>query len=143
VILIDVNLLAYAILETYSEHRPARAWLYGQIRSTARIGLPWHSILGFVRVTSDRRYQPAPISVDDAWETARGWLALPNVWIPAPTERHMDIVSDLIATSKVGSKDVMDIHLAALAIEHGLTLCSADAGFERYRGLRVLNPLAA
>jgi toxin-antitoxin system PIN domain toxin len=143
VILIDVNLLAYAILESYGEHARARAWLYEQIRGTPRIGLPWHSVLGFVRVTSDRRYQPAPISLDDAWNTARGWLALPNVWVPSPTERHEEIISNLIATTKVGAKDVMDLHLAALAIEHGLTLCSADTGFERYRGLRLLNPLSA
>jgi hypothetical protein len=36
-----------------------------------------------------------------------------------------------------------DIHLAALAIEHGLTLCSADRGFARFPGLRWENPLAA
>ena len=113
-----------------------------QIRSASRIGLPWHSILGFVRIASDRRRQPNPPSVEQAWDTARGWLALPNVWVPAPTERHADVISNLIATSKVGTKDVMDIHLAALAIEHGLTLCSADVGFENYRGLRLLNPLA-
>jgi uncharacterized protein len=38
---------------------------------------------------------------------------------------------------------VPDAHLAALAIEHGLTLCSADSDFARFLGLPWLNPLAA
>ena len=38
---------------------------------------------------------------------------------------------------------VPDAHLAALAIEHGLVLCSADADFARFPGLRWHNPLRA
>jgi hypothetical protein len=45
--------------------------------------------------------------------------------------------------ANVISNDVPDAHFAALAIEHGLTLCSADAGFARFAGLRWENPLAA
>jgi hypothetical protein len=37
---------------------------------------------------------------------------------------------------------VHDAHLAALAIEHGLMLCSADGDFARFSGLRWQNPLA-
>lgn len=35
---------------------------------------------------------------------------------------------------------VPDAHLAALAVEHGLTLCSTDGNFSRSRLLRWLNP---
>ncbi len=37
----------------------------------------------------------------------------------------------------------MDAYLAALAIEHGATLCTSDRGFAIFPGLRVLNPLEA
>ena len=37
---------------------------------------------------------------------------------------------------------VPDAQLAALAVEHGLTLCSTDGDFARFRGLRWLNPIA-
>ena len=40
----------------------------------------------------------------------------------------------------MNSKLVADAHLAALAIEHGLVLCSADADFNRFPGLQVENP---
>lgn len=37
---------------------------------------------------------------------------------------------------------IHDAHLAALAIEHGLTVCSSDGDFARFPDLRWLNPLA-
>jgi hypothetical protein len=36
---------------------------------------------------------------------------------------------------------IPDAHLAALAIEHGLRLCSTDGDFARFQGLRWQNPL--
>jgi predicted nucleic acid-binding protein len=38
------------------------------------------------------------------------------------------------------SKLVADAHLAALAMEHGLVLVSADSDFRRFPGLRFENP---
>ena len=69
-------------------------------------------------------------------------LKVDTVWVPLPTERHATVLNDLFATSGLTSRAVMDVHLAALAIEHGLTLCSADTGFVRYKQLRWMNPLA-
>ena len=36
---------------------------------------------------------------------------------------------------------IHDAHLAAIAMEHGLTLCSSDLDFGRFPGLRWCNPL--
>ncbi|MBN9578712.1 MAG: VapC toxin family PIN domain ribonuclease [Alphaproteobacteria bacterium] len=124
-ILIDTNLLLYASIPGSIEHEPVRQWLDEQFANTPRIGLPWHSLLGFVRLASDRRVYAAGPSVADAWEAVREWLSIDNVWIPQATDRHVDT------------------HLAALAIEHGLTLCSADRDFARFPKLRWMNPLPA
>jgi predicted nucleic acid-binding protein len=35
------------------------------------------------------------------------------------------------------------VHLAALAIEHGLTLCSTDGDLAKFPGLKWRNPLGA
>jgi len=40
-----------------------------------------------------------------------------------------------------GGNLTTDAHLAALAIEHGAELCSCDADFSRFAGLRWLDPL--
>ena len=140
-ILVDTNLLLDAGVKQATEHERTTRWLDEQISSGSRVGLPWHSLLGFVRLASNPTLSPRSISVVEAWKTVQGWLSADNVWIPQPTERHADAVGGLIASVRVSSRAVMDIHLAALAIEHDLTLCSADNGFARYPDLKWLNPL--
>ena len=70
------------------------------------------------------------------------WLGSGPVWIPPPTERHAEVLGRLLALPGIRANLVHDAHLAALAIEHGLTLCSADSDFARFQGLRWLNPIA-
>lgn len=77
----------------------------------------------------------------EAWGLAEAWLNCPNVWIPLPTERHRAVLADVL-NNVGGANDVPDADLAALAIEHGLTLCTADAGFARFAGLKWMNPIA-
>ncbi len=141
-ILVDTNLLLYASLSGSREHVRARRWLDEQFAKSTRIGLPWHSLFGFVRLASDRRVYPRGPSVAEAWQEVRGWLGSGGVWIPQPTDRHAEILNALFVTAQIRSGMVMDTHLAALAIEHGLTLCSNDRDFARFPNLRWINPLA-
>jgi len=82
-------------------------------------------------------------SVTEAWTTVQAWLGAANVWIPQPTERHAEVIGAFISSGPIVSRMVMDMHLAALAIEHDMTLCSGDRGFARYPNLRWIDPLAA
>lgn len=77
-----------------------------------------------------------------AWDQVESWLDAPTAWTPTATERHRETLATLIALTGTGANLVHDAHLAALALEHGLTLCSADADFARFPGLRWENPLA-
>jgi len=70
------------------------------------------------------------------------WLDCPPVWIPQPTERHREVLGSLLENQVGKANLVPDSHLAALAIEHGLTLCSLDGDFARFPGLRWQNPLS-
>jgi predicted nucleic acid-binding protein len=60
---------------------------------------------------------------------------------PQPTERHSEVLGSLLTTYQLRGNLVGDAHLAALAIEHGLTVCSADTDFARFREIRWENPL--
>ena len=133
-ILVDTNLLLYAHVRTTDEHARAHRWLSELLDSGSRIALPWHSLLGFVRLASNRAAFSNAMSVAEAWQQVLHWLKVDTVW-------HAAVLTGLFATSGVTARAVMDIHLAALAIEHGLTLCSADTGFARYKQLRWINPL--
>ncbi|MGZ6022405.1 MAG: PIN domain-containing protein, partial [Rhizomicrobium sp.] len=77
------------------------------------------------------------------WNQVRAWLESGSSWVPQPTEHHAEILAEMIALPGMTSKLVVDAHLAALAIEHGLTLCSSDGDFARFPKLRWFNPLAA
>jgi toxin-antitoxin system PIN domain toxin len=141
-ILIDTNLLLYANVIGSAHHDRAKQWLEDQFRQEMRIGLPWHSLLGFVRIASNARAYSRAATVETAWRQVRSWLSVASVWIPETTERHADVIEGLLRSARLDSHDVMDAHLAALAIEHGLILCSADRDFARYPSLRWFNPLA-
>lgn len=141
-ILVDVNLLLYAHLKQTPEHKAARAWLDNEINNGARVGMPWHSLLGFLRIATNPRMTAPVEPLADAVAQAELWIGRDNIWIPQPTERHAAIVLRLLKDANRGGNLVSDAHLAALAIEHGLTLCSTDSDFARFSGLRWVNPLA-
>lgn len=142
-IMVDVNILVYARVSKYAQHEAAREWLDRQLNSSVPVGLPWPSLLGFMRLVTNPRLYPKPNSIAGAWQQVLSWLACDPVWIPEATERHAAILEQLLASPGVHGNLVPDAHLAALAIEHGLTLFSADGDFARFSGLRWSNPLAA
>jgi predicted nucleic acid-binding protein len=76
-----------------------------------------------------------------AWEQVRLWRSAENVWVPNPTERHGEVLERLLMEPGIRGDLVPDAHLAALAIEHGLILCSTDGDFARFPGLRWENPI--
>jgi uncharacterized protein len=141
VILIDVNILIYASIPTFQQHHAAREWLDRQLSASAPVGLPWLTVLAYLRLATNGRIFKPPVAMATAWQRVSAWLARDVVWMPAPTERHAEVLGKLLAQPGVHGNLVTDAHLAALAIEHGLTLCSTDGDFARFQGLRWLNPL--
>ena len=141
-ILVDANLLVYACIDDLAPHTAAKSWLEERLNGPSRIGMPWPTLLGFLRIVTHPRIMARPVSIGVAWTRVMEWLDLPNVWVPAPTDRHDEILGDLLRASRATGNLVPDAHLAALAIEHGLTLCSSDGDFARFPGLRWENPLA-
>jgi uncharacterized protein len=142
VILVDVNLLVYATISTSLQHATARKWLDSQFAGPGPVGLPWSSLLGYLRLVTNSRVFAPPVPMPVAWQRVTAWLGNDIAWIPQPTERHSEILGELLTSGVVQGNLVSDAHLAALAIEHGLTLCSTDSDFARFPRLRWLNPLA-
>jgi uncharacterized protein len=142
-ILVDANLLVYAHVGSFAQHQAAREWLDRQLTTAARVGLPWASLLAFLRLVTNPRLFERPEPMTLAWEQVAEWLACQPVWVPEPTGRHAQVLSGLLALPGIAGNLVPDAHLAALALDHGLTLCSADHDFARFPGLRWLDPIAA
>jgi toxin-antitoxin system PIN domain toxin len=142
VILVDANLLLYAANRSAPEHAFTRAWLDGRLNGSAPVGLPWPSLLAFVRIATNPLAVRHPVSMAEAWRQVDEWLACAPAWVPVPGAAHRGILADLLKAPWMNGRLVPDAHLAALAIEHGLILYSSDGDFARFPNLKWENPLA-
>lgn len=140
-ILVDANLLIYAIDSDSVHHNAARRWLEKSLSGTTQVGLAWIVLLAFLRVTTHPRVVRNPLAPEAAVNYVDEWLACPCVVGVAPGERHWPILRQLISTSGTAANLTSDAHLAALAIEHGYAVYSADHDFKRFAGLKHVNPL--
>ncbi len=139
----DVNLLLYATNSSMPQHTRALHWMNTLFRGDEPIGFSWFVVVGFVRIATNPRVYRAPMSVGDALAVVDGWLSQRLVSIIEPTPAHWEILSTLLRESGTAGNLTNDAHLAALCIERGATLHSADGDFTRFRGLRWENPLLA
>ncbi len=140
--LIDANLLIYAADTRSRFHQPAREWLLEQLNGSRRVGLPWQSLASFLRVITHTRIAAHPLPPADAWQTISAWLNSEIAWVPEPGAGYASILGDLLVRYEVTGNLVPDAQLAALALEHGLTVYSADTDFARFTEVSWTNPLA-
>ena len=141
VILVDANLLVYASASDFDDHSDAKTWLQERLSGRQKVGLPWLSLLTYLRVITHPSIFRRPLLMRDAVQQVRTWLESPVAWVPEATHGHLEILFELLAVPAVHGDLVPDAHLAALAIEHGLTLMSHDRNFARFPSLRWEDPL--
>ncbi len=139
--LVDLNLLIYAVDEQSPRHGAARVWVERVFSGPETIALPWVVLLGFLRLTTRRSVFDVPLTLDEAFDVVTGWLELPAVTVVQETPRHLGVLRELLAPLGTAGNLTTDAHLAALAVEHGAELCSCDADFSRFPGLRWTDPL--
>jgi toxin-antitoxin system PIN domain toxin len=140
--LIDANLLLYAVDESSPQHDRARGWLEAVLSGTQTVAFSWSVLLAFLRLSTRPQVFANPLTADEALDIIDGWLAQPTAVIIHPTDRHAALLRDLLRSVGTAGNLTTDAHLAALSIEHGATLCSADADFSRFVGLARQNPLS-
>src|SRR5438093_9152187 len=137
----DVNLLLYALDDGSPHHTRARPWFEDLMSGTEPVGFAWSVLLAFLRLSTRAQLFAHPLAPAEAFDVVAGWLAQPCALVLHPTERHLALLRGLVEPLGTAGNLTTDAHLAALAIEHGGEVCSADADFSRYRGLRWTNPL--
>ena len=125
------------------EHRPARAWLTARFEDPDElVGLCWPALYAFVRLVSSRRIMgDVALSPAEAWEVAEAFMSQENARLIEAGQGHAAIGRRLVRTPGLSSNDVPDVQLAALVVEHGMTLCTHDRGFARFAGLTWHDPL--
>jgi uncharacterized protein len=139
--IVDANVLLYARNGDDPRHERARAWLTQALNGDTRVGLPWQSLIAFLRIATHPRVFSDPLTPDQAWRQIEEWLAAPRAWIPEPTAQYVTVLGRLVTTHQVQGALVTDAQLAALAIDHGVAVASTDADFARFTELRWIDPL--
>jgi uncharacterized protein len=141
--IVDANVLLYAVDADSTFHDAARDWLEETLNGPTRLGLPWASLLAFQRISTHPRASASPLSPGQAWSYIGDWLGADGTWVPAPGDRHAEILRRLVVEGDLRGNLVTDAHLAALAIEHGVGVCSMDSDFARFPELTWVNPAAS
>lgn len=140
--LVDANILLYAVDEDSSFHAAAREWLETALNGPRRVGIPWASLTAFVRIATHPRASRNPLSPAEAWQYVDEWLDAPATWVPAPGRGHREILGRLVRDLDLRGNLVSDAALAALCIEHGQEAISADSDFARFTEISWRNPVS-
>jgi len=140
-IIVDANLLVYALHADMPKHSAARAWLEQCLNGDEPIALCWLVILAVIRISTNTRLFPRALTVDQSVAVIEEWLSHPAVVQIEPGPRHWTILHDLLAHVGTAENLTSDAQLAALAIEHDARVHSSDADFRLFPGLRFHNPL--
>src|SRR4030042_1269073 len=109
--LVDANILGYAPGAGFPPPEGARAGRAPRLDGIDRVGLPWPSLLTFVRLVTNPRVFARPESIQDAWSQVGQWLSCRAAWIPLPTERHQDFLGRCLETTGLRSNHVPDADL--------------------------------
>ena len=141
-ILLDANLLIYAVNEDAPLNRKAKSWLESALSGQETVGFPWNVLLAFLRLTTRPGLLRRPLLVGKAFDLVASWLDQTSATIVHPGPRHLRVLRELLLPLGTGGNLTSDAHLAALAIEHGAELCSTDTDFARFHGLKWRNPLS-
>ncbi len=139
-ILLDANILIYAVNRACDQHAAALEALRRGLEGPRGVGFAWTAVLAFLRLSTRRGMFPRPLSVEDALRVVERWLGHPSALVVNPGERHAEVLGRLLRSAGAAGNLTTDAHLAALAIEQGATLVTFDRDFARFEGLRWTLP---
>lgn len=139
-ILPDVNVLVHAHNADSAVHEVARRWWDGCLAGSQGVGLAWAALLGFVRITTNRRIVARPLEPATVMACIERWLVLPHVHIAQPSDTHFERLRAELERLGTAGNLTTDAHLAVLAMERGYVLYSTDTDFMRFPALRWVNP---
>ncbi len=140
-IIVDTNLLIYAYNSDAPMHRPAAIWLETLFNGDEEIGLAEVVLIGFIRIVTQARIVPRPIAPAQAVALVESWLAVSNVRLLLTTPESFAHSLRAIREIGVAGNLCTDAQISGLALTYRATVATVDTDFQRFAGLKLINPL--
>ncbi|MFU8847429.1 MAG: TA system VapC family ribonuclease toxin [Opitutales bacterium] len=137
----DVNLLVYAYDETCPLHGKARDWWEAALSGTEPVGIPWVVVLGFTRILTHPQISANPLAVAEVRGIVTEWMDLPHLRVIQLSNQALDLFFDMLEAAEMGGNLSTDALIALHAREHSATIHSNDRDFDRFPGIKWINPL--
>ncbi|KUG57135.1 twitching motility protein PilT [Serinicoccus chungangensis] len=138
--IVDANILLYAVDSTSSHHESSRAFLEERLNGDVRVGIPSQSVTAFLRISTHPRIMAEPLEPAFAATLVDDWMHAPAAWMPETNASTWAILRRLIMKDGVTGNLIPDAQLAALALQHGVPVVSADSDFARFPEVPWINP---
>jgi uncharacterized protein len=135
-VLTDVNVLVNAFRQVAPDHAANRLWLETMIADESAFGLSEFVLSSFLRIATNPRIFAPPAPLEVALDFTESLRSQSNCVILTPGPRHWAIFTRLCRETGARGNLIPDAYLAALAIESGCEVVSADRDFARFAGLR-------
>ncbi len=140
-ILPDANLLLYSANRDCREHPAAFLWLEEILSGRESVGFCAPVISAFLRLSTHRQVLASPLTVEAAFGFVENWMSFPAaIWLNAEVS-HLRTMRSLLAAAGRGGNLVTDAQIAAIAMDYGATVHTADLDFSRFPGVKWKNPL--
>lgn len=140
-VLPDLSVLLAAHRSDSPMHEPCRSWLQALYAGDEAFGLCAPVLIGLVRILTHPSVFVPPDTHEQAFSFVHSLLSHPNGLLLNPGRDHVRLFEQLCRIGAATGDIVTDAYLAALALETGALLVSADRDFARFPGLRWQNPV--
>ena len=139
-IVLDVNVVVYALRREFPQHEVSRRWLQERLAGPEGVVAGDEVLAAAVRLLTHRRILATPLTPRDALAAIEGIRGAPAIVSPAPPRERWSIFSRCVDDLALRANDIPDALLAAQTIALGARLATFDRGFRRFPGLDVIEP---
>jgi toxin-antitoxin system PIN domain toxin len=137
----DANLLIYAHDSSASPHLKAKGWWEATLSGDEAVGLPWIVVLAFTRIMTHPQICENPLSIAEVRSMVEDWMEAPCLRIIQLSDQALPRFFDLLEDAQMGGNLCTDALIALHAREHSATIYSNDRDFDRFPGIKWVNPL--
>jgi toxin-antitoxin system PIN domain toxin len=143
VIALDTNILVYAHRREAPHHRAALKLVTDLAEGDEPWALPWPCVYEYLRVITHPRVFDPPTDLAAALDALESLLDSPSLVLLGEGPVHFTHMARAIESGSAVGNLVHDGHIAALAVEHGVTeLWTTDKDLSRFAELQTRNPFS-